>query len=240
MPPTTLGTPRRCHAIDGMSNLAVFKRIVTAAVIAGILAGSLLTVIQQIHVVPALLEAEVYEAAADRASSAHAESDQHADEAGGRTLLSAVSNVSLAIGFALLLGASMHLSGRAPSWRSGLLWGLAGYAVFFVAPTLGLPPEVPGTEAARLIDRQVWWVVTVLCTAVGLSWLVFARPWAIRIAGVVLLAVPHLIGAPNAMIHSSTAPAELVESFIYASVITNLVFWLALGGLLGSCHKKLT
>ena len=116
---TTLGTQPRCHAIDGMSNLAVFKRIVTAAVIAGILAGSLLTAIQQIHVVPALLEAELYEAAADRASSAHAESaghNQRADEPAGRTLLSAVSNISLAIAFALLLGASMHLSGRAPSW----------------------------------------------------------------------------------------------------------------------------
>jgi len=230
-----------------MFNWAAFKRIVAAAAAAGILAGLLLTGVQQIRVVPVLLQAEVYEqAAANKLPSAHAGSgsghehkDAHA--AGGlqRTMLSAVANVSLALGFALLLGASMFLSRGSLGWRSGLVWGLAGFVVFFLAPALGLPPEVPGTEAARLTDRQAWWLMTVLGTAVGLSLLAFARPWAMRIAGVVLLALPHLAGAPQAEIHGSTAPAELVESFIYAAIVTNLVFWLALGGLLGFFSRKL-
>lgn len=249
MLPTTFVIPPPCRAIESsttMFNWAAFKRIVAAAAAAGILAGLLLTVVQQIRVVPILLQAEVYEeAAANKLPSGHAGSgsghdhkDPHA--AGGlqRTMFSVAANVSLALGFALLLGASMFLSRGSLGWRSGLLWGLAGYVVFFVAPSLGLPPEVPGTEAARLIDRQTWWLMTVLSTAVGLSLLAFARPWAMRIAGVVLLALPHLAGAPQPQIHSSTAPAELAAAFIVAAVLTNFVFWLALGGLLGFFHDR--
>lgn len=230
-----------------MLSLAVFKRVVAAAATAGILAGLLLTAVQQIRVVPTLLQAGVYEEAAAAAlQSGHSERsrghDQEAQQpANGmeRTILSAVSNVILALGFALLLGAAMSLSGATPGWRSGLLWGLAGFAVFFVAPSLGLPPEVPGTETAGLSDRQIWWLMTVFVTAAGLAFLVFARTWAIRMLGVVLLAVPHLIGAPQAQIHGSTAPVELVDSFLYATVLANFVFWLSLGGLLGFFYKKM-
>lgn len=232
--------------MTGMFNLAVFKRMIAAAASAGVLGGLLLTALQQVQVTPALLQAEVYEKATAAAlPSGHAaRAIGHDDEAGQpgngleRVLLSAVSNVVLAVGFALLLGATMFLRGGTFGWRSGLLWGLAGYAVFFVAPSLGLPPEVPGTESAPVTDRQIWWLMTALATAAGLSFLVFARTWATRLLGVILLGVPHLVGAPQAQFHSSTAPAELVESFIFATVLTNLVFWLSLGGLLGYFHKK--
>jgi cobalt transporter subunit CbtA len=230
-----------------MFNLAAFKRVVAAAASAGILAGLLFTGVQQITVVPVLLEAEVYEQSAVGAfPSGHAENalgHEHSAHlpADGleRTMLSAASNVSLAVGFALLVGASMLLSKRTIGWRSGLLWGLAGYVVFFVAPSLGLPPEVPGTEAARLTDRQIWWLLTVLCSAAGLALLAFPRSWAIRVLGAILLAAPHLIGAPQPQIHGSASPAGLVSSFVYAAVVTNCVFWLALGGLLGFFYKKL-
>ena len=53
----------------------------------------------------------------------------------------------VAVGFALMLAGLYTL--RAPTRTSqGLLWGLAGYAVFCLAPTMGLPPELPGTAAA--------------------------------------------------------------------------------------------
>jgi len=233
--------------MTGMFNLAVFTRIIAAAALAGVLAGMLLTAVQQIRVVPALLQAEVHEKAAAAAiPSAHPERsighDQEAREPTNgmeRAMLSGVSNVVLAVGFALLLGATMVLGGGRPGWRSGLLWGLAGYAVFFVGPSLGLPPEVPGTEAARLIDRQIWWLMTVLFTAAGLALLVYARIGAARLAGVILLVVPHLIGAPQAQFHGSTAPVEVVEAFVHATVIANFVFWLSLGALLGFFYRKL-
>ena len=146
-------------------------------------------------------------------------------------MFTALANVSLAIGFGLLLGAAICLRGDVSGWRSGLLWGLAGYTVFFVAPSLGLPPEVPGTEAAPLADRQIWWLITVIVTATGLSLLIFARNWKLKWLGAVLLSVPHLIGAPQPQVHGSAAPIELAHAFIYATADANAVFWLALGSL---------
>ena len=240
-------------------NLTAFRRIVAAALLTGILAGLLLTAVQRIQVVPILLQAEVYEdgAAIEAASvrQAHvtaAEERHHADgsehhhahawkPARGweRTFYTALSNVSLAVGFALLLGAAISFGGGVSGWRTGLLWGLAGYLVFFVAPSLGLPPEVPGTEAARLGDRQLWWLMAVLASGAGLTLLVFSKSWPSKITGGVLLLVPHLIGAPQPQVHSSSAPVELAQAFIYAAILANAAFWLALGGLMGLFYKKM-
>jgi cobalt transporter subunit CbtA len=229
----------------GLFNLAAFKRIAAAALLAGVLAGLLLTAVQRIQVIPILLQAEVYE---DHAAHVHATSDgahHHDAEAWKpengweRTFYTAVANVSLAIGFALLLSAAMALRGGATSWRNGLLWGLAGYTIFFVAPALGLPPEVPGSEAAPLAERQLWWLLAVGGTSVGLALLVFACSTLIKILGVALLVVPHLIDAPQAAIHASTAPQELAHAFIYASALANAVLWLALGAFSGFFYHKL-
>lgn len=228
--------------------MKMFKRIAYVAAFAGLLAGLLLTAAQQIRVIPILLQSEVYEeaAAAKQAQTAPAhaghehEPDEWQPENGWqRTAFTAAANIVLSVAFALLLAATISLRGETVDWRRGLLWGLAGYVVFFVAPSLGLPPELPGTEAAALGQRQLWWILTVTLTAVGLGMLVFVRHWAIKIAGVALLAVPHLVGAPHPQMHSSTAPAELITAFIIATIITNAVFWLALGGLTGFFYKKM-
>jgi cobalt transporter subunit CbtA len=238
-----------------MSNLAGFKRIVSATALAGLLAGSLLTVVQQVQVAPIILQAEVYEEAATpvavsaaaaspaaAAPSGHEHTHDHGEwepENGWeRALFTALANISLAVGFGLFLGAAFYQSGAAINWRSGLLWGAAGYAVFFIAPSLGLPPELPGTTAAPLADRQLWWTLTVAATATGLSLLVFARSWKMKLLGAVLLAVPHFVGAPQPLAHATAAPADLVHAFVYATAIANAVFWLALGGLMGFFYRK--
>jgi cobalt transporter subunit CbtA len=89
-----------------------------------------------------------------------------------------------AIGFALLLAAGLTLRGGDVTWRDGLFWGLAGFATFTIAPGLGLPPEVPGTEAAPLLDRQLWWLTTAFSTGAALALLAFTRRarWAILAA----------------------------------------------------------
>jgi len=233
-----------------MINLTVVKNIITTAALTGLLAGILLTVIQQINVIPTLFEAESYEQSAQaipantltEASHAHTENlDEWQPENGiERTLFTGFTNICLAFSFALLLGAAMHVYGKSSNWRSGLLWGLAGYAVFVVAPSLGLPPELPGTEAAALNVRQLWWLMTVLTTATGLSLLVFVNNRFLKLLGGAILVVPHLIGAPQPEVHNSLAPSDLIHSFIYATVIANAVFWLSLGGLQGHFSKKLT
>lgn len=228
--------------------MAGFRRIVVAALWTGILAGLLLTAVQSIQVIPTLLQAEVHEEAARAAhtdapvEAGHAhQHDQSAwkpQNGWQRTFFTAMSNVGLAIGFALLLGAAMFFRGGVSDWRAGLLWGMAGFVVFFAAPSLGLPPEVPGTEAARLVDRQVWWLMTVLATGAGLALLVFTRTTTSKLIGGVLLIAPHLIGAPQPQIPGSSAPVELAHAFIHAAALANAVFWLAIGALMGTFYRK--
>jgi cobalt transporter subunit CbtA len=171
---------------------------------------------------------------------------EHGHEHGGwkpengaeRTFFSALANISMAVAFGLLLSAAMTLRGVSHGWRGALLWGAAGYAVFFLAPSLGLPPEVPGTAAAPLGERQMWWLLTVAATAGGLALLALAPRWPLKLAGVAMLLAPHLVGAPQPLVHASAAPAELAQSFIYATAFANAVFWLALGALSGFFFKK--
>ena len=225
-----------------MLNLSNFRMLVVAALWSGLWAGLLLTAVQRVQVIPALLQAEVYEEQATvqqvhadaQTNQAHPHKAAWQPENGWeRTSYTAVANISLAVGFALLIGAAGNLRGGISHWRSGLLWGLAGYAVFFVAPSLGLPPEVPGTEAAKLQDRQVWWLMTVADTALGLWLLAFAKTGQNKLFGALLLVSPHLIGAPQPDVPGSAAPAALADTFIMATAVANALFWLALGGLMG-------
>ena len=227
--------------------LTTFKHSVVVAALVGLLAGLLLTLIQQLQVVPLIAEAERYEQTAvnakhddhqhDSASaSSHHEHTQgawHPEQGWERNLYTAGANIVVAFGFALLVGSATTLRGAQLSWRSGLLWGLGGYVTFFVAPSFGLPPDLPGTEAASLLSRQTWWVTAAFATASGLWLLVFARRHVSKIVGVAVLVMPHVVGAPQPEIVISTAPDELAKAFVIATTIANAVFWLSLGGLYG-------
>jgi len=225
------------------------KNLFTVAALSSLLAGILLTLVQQLQVIPAIIEAESYEqtpvAEHDGATHDTADGHVHDDTAWApqdglqRTLFTAAANVVIALGFALLMGAAVILKGIKLNWRSGLLWGLAGYAVFFVAPSLGLHPELPGTEAADFQLRQYWWLATVACSATGLALLVFNPRVVLKVLGMSLILMPHVAGAPQPDVHSALAPADLIQRFIIATIIANAIFWLALGGLYGFFHQKL-
>ena len=232
-----------------MLNLSNLRMIVVSALWSGLWAGLLLTAVQCVQVMPTLLQAEVYEEKAAIASHTSADSgidqpNQQEEEiwqprnGWERTFFTALANVSLGVGFALLLGAASTFRGGIGNWPSGLLWGLAGYTIFFAAPSLGLPPEVPGTEAANLKDRQLWWLMAVFDTAIGLWLLFFSKTGLNKLFGGVLLISPHLIGAPQPDMHSSAAPAELENTFIVATSAANALFWLALGSLMGLFSRK--
>jgi cobalt transporter subunit CbtA len=244
--------------VAGRTARSPFSRIVSTAVAAGLLAGLALTAVQMVQVTPIILQAEAYEDAAPAAPPAHAHpartaahehTDEHAHEhehAGWkpengveRTLFTVLANATMGIAYGLLLCAALTVAGVRPTWRQGLLWGAASYVVFFVAPSLGLPPELPGTSAAPLGQRQLWWSLTALSTAGGLALLAFGRHTAPRyIAGMILLVAPQLIGAPQPLVHTRTAPAELVQVFIVASALANAAFWLVLGALTAYFYKK--
>ena len=145
-----------------------------------------------------------------------------------RTFRTAASNVATAIGFALLLVAVFAWRGGA-TWRQGLLWGAAGFFVFFVNPAIGLRPTIPGAFAAGLLDRQLWWLLTVACSAAGVGLLLLAPRAAAKAGGAGLLAVPHLAGAPHPEVSGGLAPGGLADSFVVAAAATNAAFWIVLG-----------
>ena len=221
---------------------SALKKITLPAALSGLVAGVLLTLVQHVQVVPLILAAEVYEQAAEAANPAPAAEHEHGawqpQDGWQRNAFTAAANVVVGFGFALLLAAAVTLRGVKLDWRSGLLWGLAGYAVFFVAPSLGLPPEVPGTQAAELAPRQLWWTATSICTAAGLAFMVFSTRRAAKLLGAALLVAPHLIGAPQPEVHGSTAPAAVAHAFLVATFIANAVFWLGLGSLFGFLHRR--
>ncbi len=230
--------------------MALLGRILLPAVIAGLLAGAFLTGLQHIEVIPLIHEAETYENSAvtghshdSDAGHAHDIESWGPDDGLERAALTLLANIIATIGFGLLLSVAfvvLAAKGRAVAWRAGLLWGLAGFAIFNFAPALGLPPELPGSEAAAIEGRQGWWILTVLLTALGLGLIAFARPLYLRALGGVALIIPHLIGAPAPDHHGGLAPEEMAERFIYASLATSAAFWLALGPLTAFLHQRLS
>jgi cobalt transporter subunit CbtA len=227
--------------------MTALRNMLFVAVLAGLAVGVAMTLMQFFATVPLILEAETFEGtiaapahdhAAGAADHDHAAGtaahDHDADEwapADGfqRMSLTAIANLVTAIGFGLLLVAASEFAGGIATWRQGILWGLAGFATFTVAPGLGLPPELPAMPAAELGPRQAWWIACVLLTGGGLALIAFGRTAALALVGCVLLVIPHLIGAPQPATHESPIPADLHYRFIVAVTVTNLVFWLLLG-----------
>jgi cobalt transporter subunit CbtA len=230
-------------------------RILLAAIVAGLIGGVFATGIQALRVTPLILAAEAYENAPVGAENHHAApaatgyengaavsgGHSHGEEAVAwapedgieRTAYTLLSNMLVGVGFALLVTAAIVLTNTEISLGAGMLWGLAGFIVFVLAPNLGLPPELPGTAAADLEARQAWWLATVACTAGGLFLLAFNKQAVWLLAGIGLVLAPHIFGAPQPETHESLAPASLAVEFVVASIATAFVYWLFLGGLLG-------
>jgi cobalt transporter subunit CbtA len=229
----------------------LFRQIVFYALFAGVLSGLALTVVQRWQVVPIILSAEEFENQSAQMVPAMASPDDHThsadewapDDGLERTLFTLLANMLTAIGFALVLMSAMVASRSIPGnentrfgWQRGLLWGIAGYAVFWLAPAIGMPPEIPLQTAAPLELRQMWWVFAVVCTAAGLGGLAFAKSPARWIAPVLLI-IPHIVGAPHPEGHmfGDQPPAvaaqleELAQQFIGATAIANAVLWVVIG-----------
>lgn len=242
----------------------MLTRILTTALAAGILAGVLISAVQAFTTLPLIKQAETFENAAaaptyrivpttfvlahdssgePKGGHAHptVETEAWSPEEGlERFLYTATANVLTGVGYALILVACFVFAGRRVDGQAGLLWGIAGYAVFTLAPTLGLPPELPATAAGDLVARQAWWFLAVGCTATGL-WLMFFRPatWA-KALGVAVLFVPHLIGAPHPGELTKAVPPELAAHFSAASIVVSAMFWALLGWLAGTVFERMS
>lgn len=206
-----------------------------AALVSGLLAGLVFFAVQGVSTRPLIVQAEVLEHAAAPVHAhgvagahqhAHAWEPAHGAE---RTLYTLAADVLIGIGFGFLLVGAVGLSGRGVGPGSGLLWGLAGFVVFAAAPAMGLPPEPPGAEAADLVSRQVWWAGTALATAAGLWALLLQDRLWVALLGLVAIAMPHVIGAPEAAVAASPEHEALALRFLWASLGANLALWVVLG-----------
>jgi cobalt transporter subunit CbtA len=212
--------------------MAVFRRLFFVAVCAGGLAGVWVTGLHQFATVPLILSAERYEAA-QRADHVHDSAAWMPTTGSQRVIATAVTDVLTGIAYALILVAIWSWFAMRVDLKRGVVWGLAGFAVVSLAPSLGLSPELPGTQVAALSARQLWWASTVVLSATGLGALVFAKATGIKVLALGALVLPHLIGAPRPTVAANLAPPELIAQFHLAVLGTSAAFWLVLGGLCG-------
>jgi cobalt transporter subunit CbtA len=224
--------------------MAELRRLFVIALFAGLAGAVVASGVQMARLWPLILQAETYEAAAaaaPHAPDAHvhgvapaatAEVSEAWSPADGaeRIGYTLVFNLIAALAFALLLNGAMSLryGDFVPSLAHGVAWGLAGFAVFSLAPAFGLPPELPGMHAAELGARQVWWLSTAAATAGGLGLAAFGRGSLLRVLGLALIALPHLIGAPHGG-QLGNVPGEIAAEFAAASLVGALLLWLVLG-----------
>lgn len=227
----------------------MFGRIFLTALAAGLLSGIFIWGAHSIKITPLILAAEVYEnAPAPATADAPGQLQQEAAGQGGgewapadgfeRSAFTLLTDVLTSIGFAFLLIAAIALSGREVDWRRGVVWGLAGFAAFFVSPSFGLAPELPGMQAADLGARQVWWMATAVATIAGLAAIALQDRTVLRWAGAGLIVLPHLVGAPHPEIAPGGVPAELAAQFAAATLVVTGLFWMVLGGLSGYFYNR--
>lgn len=217
----------------------MIMRVLLAAIIAGMLAGAVAGAFQIWRVTPLILAAEVYENQPD-AGAVHSDgavaavSEPWAPEDGiERMAYTLLANLVMGVGFAFVLAAAVMFSGRTITTQNGVLWGLAGFLVFTLAPTAGLAPELPGMPAAELVARQTWWWGTALATAGGIALITLQERIVLRVLAVGLIAAPHIIGAPHPQTQDSAVPAVLAAEFAASTLAMMALFWIVLGLTLG-------
>lgn len=230
----------------------MIQRLLAVGLLAGLLAGLAVAVLQHVATTPLILAAEVYEDAAAHAHAgegahehAHgAAANEHAHEwepAPGleRTAATSVATAVTATGYAFLLLSLMLLAGEKIEPRRAALWGACAFAATGLSTSLGLAPELPGAAAGDVAGRQLWWIAAAASTGAGLFALLRVETPLAKAIGVALIIAPHLIGAPQPPAPESTIPAELAARFTATSIALHAVLWVLVGASVGFVWRVL-
>ena len=216
------------------------QKILVSALVAGAVAGFLAALLQFGFVIPLLLEGELYESGARvHFADGFIESEAGASPIGwdlGRHGLTVAFNLIAWIGFALILVALMALGARrgiAITPGTGALWGVMAFLAVHLAPAASLPPELPGTTAAEVSSRYVWWAGTIITAALALAALVFRPGLPAVIVAAVLILGPHIIGAPHLDRYFGVAAPELAAQFVSRTLGVAALTWAILGAVAG-------
>ena len=86
---------------------------------------------------------------------------------------------------------------------------------------------------ADLTLRQIWWVGTIIATGVAIYCFAIRKEFWAPFLGVIILAIPHIIGAPVAPEGETSVPPGLAAEFAANALACAAVFWLVMGVLLG-------
>ncbi|MGI4777760.1 MAG: CbtA family protein [Janthinobacterium lividum] len=230
----------------------LFQRLVWSGLAAAAIVGSVQTGVQRWQAVPIIQAAEAYESRKTEApvpSASPASAHVHAHgtapawepaEGAERTFWTWVANLLHAFSMALLVFVAMGVClWRGATLRSMPLAALvaaAGALSFHVWPSLGLPAEIPGMDAARLGSRQGWWVLAAGSAALACAGVAGSRtPWRWP-AAAALLALPFAVGAPHIAAdpfagfgaEAQTALHGLDERFGTATGWIALSFWVSM------------
>lgn len=235
----------------------MFQKMLTSAIGAGCAAWLLAAVLHFAFVQEYILLGEAYETGAavhfagaapqtaedghshdvgEEAEAGHDHGSAEAATPSTRNLWTVAFFGLVYVAYAMMLVAGFGLArayGKTITEHQGLLWGIAGFAAFQLAPSMGLAPELPGTMAADLGARQVWWWGTVAATVTGLGLLGYGRGIATVALGAVLLAAPHVIGAPGIEGFSGVAPPEVSAAFSARVLGAALAVWALMGWVAG-------
>lgn len=217
----------------------MFRNLFTAAVLAALLAGILFSVVQQNRLSPLIYAAESLEGASaanephvhdgTAVSHSHDEDEWMPQDGAERVAYTVLANILAAAGYALVVGAVSLIVGLPITATNGVLWGIGGFATFTLAPAFGMPPVLPGMAIADTVARQVWWWGAALATGAGiLAYAKWRTPWALAIAAV-LIAIPHVVGAPQHPDEATAVPANLAANFAASVLFANAAMWTVLG-----------
>ena len=248
----------------------MIRQLFSSAILAGLMAGLLISAVYQFTTVPLILHAESFENIKGQEKAifknpekilypadnyiivkasivpVHGSEEQSPGEAWApqdgleRIFYTTVTTILTGIGFALLLISGMIMRGDKIDTRRGLLWGAGGFIAFVLAPSLGLPPELPGMVASDVLARQSWWITTAVASIVGLWLLVFSKKMQYKILAVVIALTPHLVGAPHPeALSSNGVPPELAAQFVTVSIAVGGLFWALIGGFSGYFYERL-
>lgn len=223
----------------------MFRNLFFAALVAALCAGLVTSAFQAWRVTPLIYAAEAYEGS--EVPHSHAEGTpehEHAEPAAAhahdadewmpqdgfeRAAYTVLANLLMAAGYALVIGAVSVLFNLPITFANGALWGAAGFAVFALAPALGLPPGLPGMPVADTFARQLWWAGAALSTGAALVLAAKVRaPWALAVA-IALLVLPHFFASPRPSDLATAVPAPLAAEFVATVLYNGAIFWVALG-----------
>ena len=237
----------------------IFQRLIWAALATAVVVGSVQTGVQRWQAAPLILAAEVYETQKTKAPepvapAAHVHSDAAALHEHGaakewapengfeRIGWTWVANILHAFSMALLvfavMGVWLYRRGASGGSLALAAWvATAGFISLHLWPSLGMPAEVPGMEAAPLHARQVWWVLTVGSAAGACAVAAFVRVSLRWLIAAALLALPFVVGAPQLQgdalagfdPEARAALEHLVGQFIWATTWIALSFWVSMG-----------